>query len=143
MRTSKSYLLVPLALVALAGVYVATIGASLLASSARSTVVPPAYFVGDADADTLSGTAANDVLRGRGGPDTLYGRRGNDILQGGTGNDRLYGGPGRDVLDGGPGNDRLYARDNQRDTVNGGPGFDEAWVDRLDRVRNVERVHRA
>ncbi|MET0938397.1 MAG: hypothetical protein ABWY51_04135 [Gaiellaceae bacterium] len=143
MGSSRTYLLVPLALVALAGVYVATIGASLLASSARSTVVPPAYFVGDADADTLSGTAANDVLRGRGGPDTLYGRRGNDVLQGGTGNDRLYGGPGRDSLDGGPGNDRLYSGgDGQRDRVVGGPGFDEAWVDRLDSVRSIERIHR-
>jgi hypothetical protein len=26
--------------------------------------------------------------------------------------------------------------------VNGGPGFDEAWVDRLDVVVSVERVHR-
>ena len=143
MKSSKTYLIVPLALVVLTGTYAATIGASLLDSGAKLTVVPPAYYAGTSGADTLTGTSANDVLTGQGGADTLYGRGGNDVLQGGTGNDRLYGGLGRDSLLGGPGNDRLYARDNRRDTVNGGPGFDEAWVDRLDRVRSVERVHRA
>jgi Ca2+-binding RTX toxin-like protein len=54
----------------------------------------------------------------------------------------LYGRGGNDVLRGGTGNDRLYARDGVRDLVNGGPGFDEAWLDRLDVARNVERVHR-
>lgn len=142
MKSSRIYLIVPLALVLLAGTYAATIGASLLGRSAKLTVVPPAYYVGTSDGDRLTGTSANDVLTGRDGADTLYGRGGNDVLQGGIGNDRLYGGLGRDSLAGGPGNDRLYARDNRRDTVNGGPGFDEAWVDRLDRVRNVERVHR-
>ena len=82
------------------------------------------------------------MLLGRGGNDTVRGRGGNDVIRGGTGNDRLYGGPGRDLILGEPGNDRLYARDGVRDTLNGGPGFDEAWVDALDVVRNVERVHR-
>ena len=143
MKSPRTYLIVPLALVVVTGMYAATIGASLVGSGAKLTVVPPAYYAGTSHADSLTGTNANDVLTGRGGADTLYGRGGNDVLQGGTGNDRLHGGPGRDTLVGGPGNDRLYARDNQRDTVNGGPGFDEAWVDRLDRVRYVERVHRA
>lgn len=142
MKSSRTYLIIPLALVVLTGMYAATMGASLLGSGAKLTVVPPAYYVGTSRADKLAGTSDNDVLTGRDGADTLYGRGGDDVLQGGTGNDRLYGGPGRDSLAGGPGNDRLYARDNRRDTVNGGPGFDEAWVDRLDRVRNVERVHR-
>jgi Ca2+-binding RTX toxin-like protein len=133
MKSRRTYLSIPLALVLITGVYAATTGASLLGSDARSTVAPAAYYAGTNTADTLTGTNANDVLVGRGGPDTLHGRGGNDVLQGGAGNDRLYGGPGRDSLD---------ARDNRRDTVNGGPGFDEAWVDRLDRVRNVERVHR-
>jgi Ca2+-binding RTX toxin-like protein len=142
LKSSRIYLIVPLAVVVLAGMYVTTIGASFLGSSAKSTVVPPASYVGTGGADRLTGTSANDVLRGRAGDDILYGRSGNDVLQGGIGNDRLYGGLGRDSLDGGRGNDRLYARDNRQDTVNGGPGFDEAWVDRLDLVRNVERVHR-
>jgi Ca2+-binding RTX toxin-like protein len=142
MKSSRTYLIVPLALVVLTGIYAATIGAALVGSGAKLTVVPPAYYTGTSRADSLTGTNANDVLTGRGGPDTLYGRGGNDVLEGGIGNDRLYGGPGRDSLVGGPGNDRLYARDGQRDKVDGGPGFDEAWVDRFDRVRNVERVHR-
>jgi Ca2+-binding RTX toxin-like protein len=135
------YFVLLLALAALVG-SVATIGASPLGTDARLTVVPPALYAGTGGANTLTGTNANDVLRGRGGADTLNGRGGNDVLEGGTGNDRLYGGPGRDSLDGGPGNDRLVARDGQRDLVNGGRGFDEAWLDRLDSVRNVERVHR-
>jgi Ca2+-binding RTX toxin-like protein len=143
MKSPRTYVIILLALVAITGVYAATTGASLLGSGARSTVVPAAYYAGTSTADTLTGTNANDVLVGRGGPDTLHGRGGNDVLQGGADNDRLYGGPGRDSLFGGKGNDRLSARDKQRDTVDGGPGFDEAWVDRLDRVRNVERVHRA
>jgi Ca2+-binding RTX toxin-like protein len=129
---------VPLAVAAAAGAAVAAplkIGANL-------TVVPPALYAGTNRADTLNGTSANDVLRGRGGNDTLHGRGGNDVVDGGTGNDRAYGDAGRDNIVGGVGNDRLYARDGRRDTLNGGPGFDEAWVDRLDVVRNVERVRR-
>jgi Ca2+-binding RTX toxin-like protein len=111
-------------------------------SAGQLTVVPPAYYAGSSRAETLTGSNGNDVLLGRGGNDTIRGRRGNDVIRGGTGNDRLYGGPGRDYILGEPGNDRLYARDGVRDTLNGGPGFDEAWVDSLDVVRNVERVHR-
>ena len=141
MKPSKT-VIISLGVVVLTGTYVTSIGATFLRSGARLTVVPPAYYTGTSGADTLSGTNANDVLLGRGGNDSLYGRSGNDVLQGGIGNDRLYGGLGRDTLVGGPGNDRLSARDGQRDRVNGGPGFDEAWVDRLDVVGNVERVHR-
>jgi RTX calcium-binding nonapeptide repeat (4 copies) len=134
----KSSFVVAVAVLGFAGVAVA----SPLRSGAKLTVTPPAYYVGTNRADTLVGTNGNNVLLGRGGNDTLYGRGGNDVLEGGIGNDRLYGGPGRDTLLGGPGNDRLYARDGQRDVVNGGPGFDIAWVDKLDVVRNVERVYR-
>ena len=135
----------PLTAVAVLAAVVATTGAgvaSTLGSGAKLTVVPPAYYAGTSRSETISGSNANDVLVGLGGNDTLYGRRGNDVLRGGIGNDRLSGGLGRDFLSGEPGNDRLYARDGQRDTVFGGPGFDEAWVDGLDVVRNVERVHR-
>jgi hypothetical protein len=123
-----------------AGVGVAA-SASPLRTGRTLTVVPPAYFVGTDRSDTLYGTPGNDVLLGRAGYDTVYALPGNDVVEGDIGNDRLYGGKGHDVLRGGPGNDRLHARDRTRDVVNGGPGFDEAWVDRLDVVRNVERVH--
>jgi hypothetical protein len=138
MRSALTYVVVPLAVAAAAGAALA----APLRSGAHLTVVPPAYYVGTSRADTLNGTSANDVLRGGGGNDTLHGRGGNDIVDGGIGNDRAWGEPGRDSIIGGAGNDRLHARDGQRDTLNGGPGFDEAWVDRLDVVRNVERVHR-
>jgi Ca2+-binding RTX toxin-like protein len=120
----------------------AAVAASPLSTSRTATVVPPAYFVGTAGSDTIYGTPHNDVLLGKGGNDTIYALPGNDVAEGGTGNDRIYGGKGHDVLRGGPGNDRLYARDGSRDVVIGGPGFDEAWVDRFDKVRGVEVVHR-
>lgn len=126
-------------------VVVATAGTALGSSTwsaGQLTVVPPAYYAGTSRSETLTGSNGNDVLLGRGGNDTVRGRGGNDVIRGGTGNDRLWGGPGRDLILGEPGNDRLYARDGVRDTLNGGPGFDEAWVDSLDVVRNVERVHR-
>jgi len=131
--------LVALLISAAAGV---AAGASPFRTNAALTVVPPAYFVGTDRSDTLYGTPHNDVLIGRAGNDTVYALPGNDVVRGGVGNDRLYGGKGHDVLLGGPGNDRLYARDGTRDVVNGGTGFDEAWVDRLDVVKNVELVHR-
>jgi Ca2+-binding RTX toxin-like protein len=138
-RTGITHVIVPLVVVAAAGAAVA----GPLKTGANLTVVPPALYAGTSRADTLNGTSANDVLRGRGGNDILHGRGGNDVVDGGTGNDRAYGDTGRDDILGGVGNDRLYSRDGQRDTLTGGPGFDEAWVDRFDLVRNVERVHRS
>jgi hypothetical protein len=138
-KLSILYPIVPLAAIALTAT---AVGASPLRSGATLTVVPPRYYVGTSGNDTLRGSNGNDVLLGRAGNDKLSGRRGNDVLEGGIGNDRLYGGLGRDILRGGPGNDRLYSRDGRRDVVNGGPGFDQAWVDQLDVVRHVERVHR-
>jgi hemolysin type calcium-binding protein len=135
----------PLMILVLVTAAVATTGAAFgspLASRGQLTVVPPAFYAGTSKSETLTGTNGNDVLLGRGGNDTLRGRGGNDVIRGGIGNDRLYGGPGRDQFFGEPGNDRLYSRDGRRDTLNGGPGFDEAWVDSLDVVKNVERVHR-
>lgn len=111
-------------------------------SASKATVVPPANFLGTSGADALVGTDRNENLSGMGGPDEIRGARGNDVLRGGLGNDRLFGGPGRDLLFGDKGNDRLTARDGERDTVFGGPGFDEAWADRKDVVRGVERIHR-
>jgi Ca2+-binding RTX toxin-like protein len=52
------------------------------------------------------------------------------------------GGLGADTLLGGPGNDLLYARGNRRDVVDCGAGTDIASVDKLDVVRNCEKVFR-
>jgi len=122
--------------------YAATIGVKSLRPSAKRTVVPPALYTGTASDDVKCGTNGNDVLSGLGGNDRLCGRGGNDAIRGGNGNDTLYGGPGRDVLLGGRGNDKFFARDRARDRIDGGPGFDRAVVDRVDVVKNVERISR-
>ncbi|MBB3938329.1 beta strand repeat-containing protein [Aureimonas phyllosphaerae] len=69
-------------------------------------------------ADSVTGTAARDILNGGAGHDTLLGGMGDDALTGGAGNDRLDGGAGNDTLYdaggdgvnsayGGQGNDRI------------------------------------
>jgi Ca2+-binding RTX toxin-like protein len=113
-----------------------------LAGSSRSTVVPPGSFVGTAGKDALLGTTRNENLAGMAGPDSIRGGAGNDVIRGGPGDDRLFGGFGRDILFGDAGDDRLTARDGERDVLYGGPGFDQAWVDRFDVVRGIERVYR-
>jgi tricorn protease-like protein len=90
---------------------------------------------------------SRDTICGLAGKDHLDGGHGDDVLDGGAGNDRLFAYSGdRDRLLGGPGNDYLYARDSNRrigpDVVDGGPGRDQAITDRVDRVRNVEKVSR-
>jgi Ca2+-binding RTX toxin-like protein len=81
--------------------------------------------------NAVFGGRGDDVLRGRGGPDWIFGNAGSDHLDGGR---------GRDELNAGRGEDRMYARDGTRDKVVGGTGRDWACVDRLDRLRGVERV---
>ncbi len=69
-------------------------------------------------ADTLYGSAGNDLIQGLGGDDFLAGLGGGDRIEGGAGRDLIDGGSGDDVLigngeadllGGGGGNDRLYA----------------------------------
>ena len=111
-------------------------------------------------ADVLMGGPGNDDLAGGGGPDRILagegddvvgGDRGNDRIEGGAGNDRLDGGPEKDILVGGPGrnsylagpgNDVVEAANGVRETVNCGTGRDRVVADRLDRVRQCERVVR-
>jgi Ca2+-binding RTX toxin-like protein len=71
-------------------------------------------ILGNANANTINGTAFDDMLVGLGGADVLNGLAGDDILDGGAGADTLNGGAGRDTLFGGAGND----------TMNGGTGAD-------------------
>jgi hypothetical protein len=84
--------------------------------------------------DTLTGTAAADVLAGRGGADDLFGAAGRDVLDGGLGPDQLLGGRGLDVLSGGPGADQVHADEGAFDVVSCGPGLDTYFADRGDRV---------
>ena len=55
------------------------------------------FVAGDANANTLVGTSANDWLQGDAGADQLQGGAGHDLLNGGTGNDTMTGGAGNDV----------------------------------------------
>jgi hypothetical protein len=53
----------------------------------NTTYVP--VILGNNSANTLTGTAGNDILMGFGGNDTLIGGAGNDTLVGGAGNDHF------------------------------------------------------
>jgi len=142
MKMSKFLVVGTVAVTALGATGYGITGVTPLGVTGGATVVPPASFAGSAQADNVAGTSGNDVLHGLAGNDRLRGGPGNDVLYGGAGNDRLAGGTGRDDLYGQRGNDRFTARDGARDVVSGGPGFDQAWVDQLDVVKNVERVYR-
>ena len=83
-------------------------------------------------ADTISGLAGNDTLVGESGDDildggtdddTLYGDDGADTLRGGDNDDTLYGGLGDDQLFGDAGNDMLYGEQGN-DTLQGNVGDD-------------------
>ncbi len=49
-------------------------------------------------ANTLTGTAGNDIIDGLGGNDTINGAGGNDLIRGGAGNDTMTGGTGSDTF---------------------------------------------
>ncbi|EKV28900.1 glycoside hydrolase, family 16 [Caenispirillum salinarum AK4] len=70
---------------------------------------------GNAQPNTILGTAGANVLRGEAG---------DDVLVGGAGDDRLYGGADIDDLSGGEGNDTLMGGGGP-DSLSGGPGADE------------------
>jgi T1SS-143 domain-containing protein len=74
-------------------------------------------------AQTITGTAANDLIRGYAGDDVINGGAGNDMIYGGAGNDTINGGDGNDWLYGGVGNDTLRG-DAGNDTLIGGAGND-------------------
>ncbi len=93
-------------------------------------------LTGSRYADSLSGDANNNILRGGTGNDTLagadaadelYGDAGNDTLDGGEGDDKLEGGAGNDTLNGGPGNDTLYGGAGG-DDLTGGDGEDAFFL---------------
>jgi hypothetical protein len=95
-----------------------------------------------AGSHTAYGGPGNDLILGGPGSDRLDGGTGGDVVKGGSANDRVAGGPGRDLLFGALGADVLLARDGARDIVRGGPGRDAAMLDRLDRMRGIERASR-
>lgn len=54
--------------------------------------------VTDIAAESVTGTATADVLKGGSGKDTFKGGAGSDMLYGGSGNDKLWGDKGKDVF---------------------------------------------
>ncbi|MBV8687963.1 MAG: calcium-binding protein [Alphaproteobacteria bacterium] len=69
-------------------------------------------LTGGSGNDALNGLAGGDQLNGAGGDDTLDGGAGNDVLSGEAGHDILFGNVGADTLDGGAGDDELYGGDD-------------------------------
>ena len=83
-------------------------------------------ITGGSGTDTLSGSAAPNMLTGGAGNDAISGANGNDRLYGGEGDDAVNGGGDTDIVSGGAGNDRLVDGRGSSDTLIGGPGVDHA-----------------
>lgn len=79
---------------------------------------------GSAADENVRGRAGNDTISGNGGSDILLGGSGADIIQGGDGDDFLYGQSGDDRLTGGDMNDRLRGHAGN-DVLFGGDGRDD------------------
>jgi Ca2+-binding RTX toxin-like protein len=114
--------------------------------------------------DELGGKEGRDWIYGQGGGDHMHGGRGHDEVKGGPGDDTAWGDEGKDELVaeseperpyqaakvkggrkpdkllGGPGNDIFRANNGKRDIIRGGPGHDKAYVDKVDKVKGVEKV---
>ena len=93
-------------------------------------------------ADTMTGTALNDVLGGFDGDDSMAGGAGNDslfgldhfdTLDGGAGNDQLLGGDGNDSLIGGTGDD-ILSGEAGLNTLAGGAGDDFYFIEAVGTV---------
>jgi VCBS repeat-containing protein len=82
-----------------------------------------ATITGTGANNNLKGTNGDDVIVGLGGNDTVAGGSGFDTICGGIGNDGLRGDNGNDTLFGGSGNDTLRG-DNGNDALFGGAGAD-------------------
>lgn len=91
----------------------------LLDDPAEPEPEPPAVT----DAETLTGTLGDDVLRAGRGDDLVEGLSGHDEIWGNLGDDNLSGGEGDDLVNGGNGDDWLSGGDGD-DTLEGSWGDD-------------------
>ena len=82
--------------------------------------------------DTLIGGAGDDTIFGEGGNDTMYGGAGDDTLNGGAGDDPMTGGDGDDILEGGLGTMDVFTCDGNNDasTMGTAPGQSDFVVDK-------------
>jgi D-alanyl-D-alanine carboxypeptidase len=98
--------------------------AAFKASIAGTLASSEAAIAGTENQETLTGTAANDIINSLEGDDTIAGKEGLDVLNGGQGNDSLDGGNSNDLLLGKENNDLLNGG-NEGDLLNGGDGDDQ------------------
>ncbi|MCY4067159.1 MAG: calcium-binding protein, partial [Rhodospirillaceae bacterium] len=105
---------------------------------------------GDSGNDNISGGAGNDVLLGDAGNDIIDGGSGDDHIMGGAGNDTLTGGSGADVFlfAGNTGNDTITDFDVSEDTIDlsllqTGIGFDDLTIADLSDGTGVTVTHSA
>lgn len=121
--------------------YILARGEGLVPIGDPDPCLEPTIF-GTDGADTIFGTAGDDIIDAGDGNDTVYGFSGNDIIcgrdgedriDGGSGNDDVYGesdddevsgGSGNDLVSGGFGNDKVSG-DSGKDMVLGGDGDDQ------------------
>jgi YD repeat-containing protein len=98
------------------------LGIQLQDGPAPAPATPPSGLIqGTNDADSLQGSATDDLILGLGGNDTINAPAGVD-----GGNDWLDGGSGVDLLNAGSGNDTLEGG-TDRDVLLGQAGDDEIW----------------
>ncbi|MFK7733466.1 MAG: hypothetical protein AB8B48_17735 [Pseudomonadales bacterium] len=94
-----------------------------VAGSETDTVSNIIHLDGSLGADSITGDAQDNILRGLDRNDTIRGGAGNDTLEGGGDHDDLDGGDGNDSISGGSGWD--WMRDSLgADSYSGGGSFD-------------------
>ena len=117
------------------GIADATVIENALAGSGADSITGNAAantLRGGAGDDSLSGAAGQDYLRGDLGDDRIVGGADFDDINGNAGNDTAYGGAGADWVVGGKDNDLLYGEAEDdivygnlgNDTCDGGAGAD-------------------
>jgi hypothetical protein len=91
---------------------------------------------GESGDDQIRAGAGNDTVDAGIGNDRVWGQDGNDSINGYTGDDELFAGKGADSLNGHLGDDRLVALGGGKDSVEGGVGHDVFVVDTSDTVKD-------
>ena len=126
-------------------------GCTATPSAPPVTTFIPAGHVRPTLVCNLYGSSGNDVLTtsllipiticGLGGDDTITAGDLGGAIAGGSGDDKLAASRAPTVIEGGAGNDTIKACNGVKDTIRGGEGIDEAWVDSIDLVKNIEIKH--
>jgi serralysin len=90
-------------------------------------------YIGSGAANTLTGSAMDDLMLGYSGNDTLDGGAGDDILIAGTGQDVLQGGAGADVF--------VFTADGQADRITDFElGVDRIHLDGWGRIYDISTL---